>query len=197
MYQFTRAHEIQVHYIKGGLKAVQGDRIVVPQLTEEPTTSNTMGILNAGDHKSSRVYSTLSAAQTSYWNPAIVTNVTMAVTSTEPANVFMSMDFVNNTAGGHSSSNITDYAKKLARVLGLMSMISYVAVILFVWIFANFQGYLYFSAGEPVLLIKYSEWILGFIGIFAAVDLLCREINGGTHHKKFLQTVSAINQKNR
>jgi hypothetical protein len=66
---------------------------------------------------------------------------------------------------------------KIVRIIGLMALISYMIVILFTWIFANYQGYMYFSAGEPVLSIKYPEWLLGFIGIFVAVDYLNREIN--------------------
>ena len=66
---------------------------------------------------------------------------------------------------------------KIVRIIGLMALISYMIVILFTWIFANYQGYMYFSAGEPVLSIKYPEWILGFIGIFVAIDYLHREID--------------------
>ncbi|HMB44354.1 MAG TPA: hypothetical protein VKL21_00885 [Candidatus Methanoperedens sp.] len=66
---------------------------------------------------------------------------------------------------------------KIVRIIGLMALISYMLVILSTWIFANLQGYMYFSAGEPVLSIKYPEWILGFIGIFVAADYLHRELN--------------------
>ncbi len=62
------------------------------------------------------------------------------------------------------------------RILGLMSVISYMIVILFVWIYANFDGYVYFLAGEPNSLIKYTEWLLGFTGIFVAIDLLHDQI---------------------
>ncbi len=65
----------------------------------------------------------------------------------------------------------------IIRIIGLMAMISYMIVILFTWIFANLQGYMYFSAGEPVLLIKYLEWGLGFVGIIVAADYLNRELN--------------------
>jgi hypothetical protein len=76
-------------------------------------------------------------------------------------------------------NNKVGYADKLkiVRIIGLMALISYMIVILFTWIFANLQGYMYFSAGEPILSIKYPEWILGFIGIFVAIDYLNREIN--------------------
>ncbi|MCX9082628.1 MAG: hypothetical protein OIN83_10570 [Candidatus Methanoperedens sp.] len=75
-------------------------------------------------------------------------------------------------------NNIGLFGKlKFVRIIGLMALISYMVVILFTWIFANLQGYMYFSAGEPVLAIKYPEWILGFIGIFVAFDYLHRELN--------------------
>lgn len=184
MYQSIPINEIHARCIKGGRKDVQGDRIVAPLLTGEPAAGITMGTINAGDSKSGRIYHTLLASQISYWNPAVVTNLTMAVTSTAPADLVISMNSVNKTASKYlgRSFNIIDYTKKLARVLGLMTMISYMAIILFVWIYANFQGYLYFSAGEPILLIKYLEWVLGFIGIFAAVDLLQRELNDEVSH---------------
>lgn len=67
---------------------------------------------------------------------------------------------------------------KLVRILGLMALISYMIVILFTWIYANFKGFVYFSAGEPILLIKYPEWMLGFIGILVAIDYLYRELKG-------------------
>ncbi len=66
---------------------------------------------------------------------------------------------------------------KCVRVFGLMAIISYMTVILFTWIFANMNGYVYFSAGEPELLIKYPEWVLGFTGIFVAIDSLRKEID--------------------
>ncbi len=68
--------------------------------------------------------------------------------------------------------------KKLSsiRILGLMAMISYMIVILFVWMHANYGGYVYFIAGEPDPLIKYTEWLLGFMGIIVAIDLLSKEI---------------------
>ncbi len=66
---------------------------------------------------------------------------------------------------------------KYIRVFGLMAIISYMTVILFTWIFANMNGYVYFSAGEPELFIKYLEWVLGFTGIFVAIDSLRKEID--------------------
>lgn len=66
---------------------------------------------------------------------------------------------------------------KNIRILGLMALISYMIVILFTWVFANIDGYVYFSAGEPVLSIKYLEWVLGILGIFVAVNYLKKELN--------------------
>lgn len=66
---------------------------------------------------------------------------------------------------------------KNTRILGLMALISYMIVILFTWVFANIEGYVYFSAGEPVLSIKYLEWVLGLLGIFVAVNYLQKELN--------------------
>jgi hypothetical protein len=71
-------------------------------------------------------------------------------------------------------------SNKIFRILGLMALISYMIVILFTWIFANLDGYVYFSAGEPVLSIKYIEWVLGFLGIFVATYYLHKELNDGT-----------------
>lgn len=60
------------------------------------------------------------------------------------------------------------------RIIGLMALLSYMIVILCTWIYANLRGFIYFSAGEPDLFIKYSEWVLGIIGIIVAVDYLVR-----------------------
>lgn len=67
---------------------------------------------------------------------------------------------------------------RLLRILGLMAVLSYMIVILFTWMYANHQGYVYFSAGEPVSLIKYPEWVLGFLGIIATASVLRRELDG-------------------
>ena len=65
---------------------------------------------------------------------------------------------------------------KIFRILGLLALISYMIVILFTWISANMEGYVYFSAGEPVWSIKYIEWMLGFLGIFVATYYLRKEL---------------------
>jgi hypothetical protein len=81
--------------------------------------------------------------------------------------------YANRNAIFNDFSNLT----KNIRILGLMSIISYMTVILFTWIYANLNGYVYFSAGEPILSIKYPEWLLGFIGILVAIDCLRKELN--------------------
>ena len=76
--------------------------------------------------------------------------------------------------------NVKNSSIKIFRILGLMALISYMIVILFTWIFANIEGYVYFSAGEPVSSIKYIEWVLGFLGIYVATYYLHKELNDGT-----------------
>ena len=67
---------------------------------------------------------------------------------------------------------------KIVRIMGLMALISYISVILYTWIYANEEGFIYFSAGEPSMKIRYSEWILGFLGIFVAIYYLLMELSG-------------------
>jgi hypothetical protein len=88
-----------------------------------------------------------------------------------------SMDCVHPTL--QNTMNAFDYSNlvKNIRILGLMALISYMIVILFTWVLANIEGYVYFSAGEPVLSIKYLEWVLGILGIFVAVNYLQKELN--------------------
>jgi len=62
-------------------------------------------------------------------------------------------------------------------IVGLITAISYMIVILFTWIYANHQGYVYFSAGEPILIIKYIEWTLATISIYTLTSKLVCEIN--------------------
>jgi hypothetical protein len=65
---------------------------------------------------------------------------------------------------------------KIIRLLGLAAIISYMTIILCTWALANYRGYVYFSAGEPVLVIKYFEWVLGVLGICVAVAYLVDEL---------------------
>ncbi len=110
-----------------------------------------------------------------------VGNVMMAGTSSEFIPSTPVMPFINATFNTHANKN-NDFIGfpgiiKNIRILGFMAIISYMVVILFTWIYANLEGYVYFSAGEPLLIIKYPEWVLGFIGITVAVDSLRKELN--------------------
>ncbi len=64
----------------------------------------------------------------------------------------------------------------VARILGLAALISYMVGILFIWVHANLNGNVYFLVGEPTQVIKYSEWVLGLVGIFVGADYLRKEI---------------------
>jgi hypothetical protein len=77
----------------------------------------------------------------------------------------------------HKGRNEGTSQAKVIRILGLMSVLSYMIIILLTWIYANYQGYEYFSAGEPVSLIKYPEWALGFLGILVTASMVRREID--------------------
>jgi len=106
--------------------------------------------------------------------------ITMAVTSSYPVQVNLEMNPVYGTGAEiNKRLNFIEIpnALKNFRILGLMAIISYMIVILFVWIYANIDGYVYFLAGEPNLAIKYTEWLLGFAGILVAIDLLRKELN--------------------
>lgn len=83
-----------------------------------------------------------------------------------------------NTFGKKIKIELIEVSKllRLFRILGLMTVLSYMIIILLTWIYANHQGYVYFSAGEPVSLIKYPEWALGFLGILTTANVLRREL---------------------
>ncbi len=112
-----------------------------------------------------------------------ISDVTMVLTSDNPSRFdvsFPAINAANNTISTNRNISLIDFhgTIKIARILGLMALISYMVVILFTWIYANLEGYVYFSAGEPELFIKYTEWALGFIGILVAVDFLKKELKG-------------------
>ena len=73
-------------------------------------------------------------------------------------------------------NNMTEIFR-LLKILGLISVLSYMIVILFTWMYANHLGYVYFSAGEPISFIKYPEWVLGFLGILATASVLRKELD--------------------
>ena len=103
-----------------------------------------------------------------------ITDVTMTVTCNNPVR-FTDLPGLYTIGRDNIDINFLKITK-FVRILGLIAVISYMIVILFVWIYANMEGYMYFSAGEPVVLIKYSEWALGAAGIAAAFDCLRNEL---------------------
>lgn len=64
---------------------------------------------------------------------------------------------------------------KVSRVLGLIAVLSYMIVILGFWIISSFMGYERFSIQEPVLIIKYTEWALGTLGVIVLISVLKKE----------------------
>ena len=115
-----------------------------------------------------------------YWTMPAVCGITTIVTPPGSVRLTISMHSIND-AGHHcikNNINNTNLLKilKMIRILGLIALISYIGVILAIWINANLGGYVYFSAGEPMLIIKYAEWGLGFIGLSVATSFLCREL---------------------
>jgi hypothetical protein len=116
----------------------------------------------------------------SHWMMPDVCGITTAVTSPGSVRLTISMQSINDTGHHHTKNNINNInllkILKMTRILGLIALISYIGVILAIWINANLGGYVYFSAGEPMLIIKYAEWGLGFIGLSVAANFLCREL---------------------
>lgn len=70
------------------------------------------------------------------------------------------------------------WIKRYWRVFGLLSLFSWVVVIMGLWIYANLHGYTYFSGGEPLWYVKWFEWFAGAVGIVTAVDYLWAELRG-------------------
>jgi len=66
--------------------------------------------------------------------------------------------------------------KQYVKILGIISVISYMICILFTWMLANYLGYTYFTAGEPILIIKYIEWVCGGIGMWSLFVVYKEEI---------------------
>ncbi|MBU0847482.1 hypothetical protein KKH23_09890 [Patescibacteria group bacterium] len=58
-----------------------------------------------------------------------------------------------------------------------MTALSYMIAILFTWMLASHQGYVYFQVGEPNVIIMYLEWALGIVGIVTLADICKREID--------------------
>jgi uncharacterized membrane protein YadS len=115
------------------------------------------------------------------WMFPDITDISIDHPSANSTHISMGMHFMNYLTGFGNKTNFHWFdistVFKLVRILGLMAVLSYMIVILFTWIYANHQGYVYFSAGEPISLIKYPEWVLGFLGIFATASILRRELD--------------------
>jgi hypothetical protein len=108
-------------------------------------------------------------------------NITITVASANSDQPTLEMCFTRGIRGirfnkfvncSGSFSKITG----VARIIGLVALISYMVGILFIWMHANLDGNVYFLAGEPTSFIKYSEWVLGLVGIFVGADYLRKEI---------------------
>lgn len=117
------------------------------------------------------------------WIIPVITNVFVEYPTANSAHLKMGMSFKNFLAdfgekGKFEFISIPTILRML-NILGLMAVLSYMIVILFTWMYANFQGYVYFSAGEPVSIIKYPEWALGILGILVTARVLRRELDEG------------------
>lgn len=115
------------------------------------------------------------------WIIPVVTNVFIDYPTANSTHLTMGMSF-KNFLSGYGEKRKFEFIKistilYLLRILGLMAVLSYMIVILFTWMYANHQGYVYFSAGEPVSLIKYPEWALGILGILVTASVLRRELD--------------------
>ena len=66
---------------------------------------------------------------------------------------------------------------KKIRILGLMTTLSYLMCILYTWILAELNGFVYFSAGEPNPYIRYPELGLGLLAIGVVILVLKRELD--------------------
>lgn len=65
---------------------------------------------------------------------------------------------------------------KWFKLIGIITAIGYMVIILEQWILANHQGYTYFQAGEPNMIIMYTEWVLGIIAVITLADTYKKEI---------------------
>ncbi|VVB90456.1 Uncharacterised protein [uncultured archaeon] len=137
----------------------------------------TMSNRDTSGSKDGRAPPEVPGTPVSYWIMPAVCSITTAVTSPGSVRLTISMHSINDAGHRYTKNNIKIIKiLKMTRILGLIALISYIGVILAIWINANLGGYVYFSAGEPMLIIKYAEWGLGFIGLSVATSFLCREL---------------------
>jgi hypothetical protein len=177
MLQFCSVNEIYVKRKSKG-EEIRNYGTGEPLFTREAAANDiTVSNIDIG-YSDGRIFHRLPASKSSYWIMPAVSKVTMAVTPTNSTQFTIS---VNNTRHNYTNRNFNNIDSlkimKMIRILGLMAIISYTTVIIFIWIYANLQGYVYFSAGEPISMIKYLEWALGSIGVFVAIDCLHEELN--------------------
>ncbi len=170
MSQYSHIHEIQDRSSKSRGEGILGDRTDEP-LFRKDTAASEITVININEAKSQggRTSEGSSVTPVSYW-----------ITPTMVVTPHLSMNFINSTSYDYANRNINiiNYSKimKIVRMIGLMAVISYTATILFIWVYANIQGYVYFSAGKSILSIKYLEWLFGIIGIFVVIDCLRKEL---------------------
>ena len=60
--------------------------------------------------------------------------------------------------------------KQKLRIFGFIIALSYIISILYIWMRAEFTGYIYFLAGEPNRAILYTEWTLGVLSILVILN---------------------------
>ena len=110
-----------------------------------------------------------------------ITDISIDHPSANSTHLSIGMNFINYLPGFAKKNTFNFFniptVFRIFRILGLIAVLSYMIVILLTWMYANHQGYVYFSAGEPISIIKYPEWILGIMGIFATVSVIRRELN--------------------
>lgn len=78
---------------------------------------------------------------------------------------------------GIQRTNVSSLIIWYLKFLGLITVFSYIVVILCTWMYANYQGYTYFSAGESIDHIKYPEWIFGINGVFVVAYYIKKELD--------------------
>jgi hypothetical protein len=66
--------------------------------------------------------------------------------------------------------------KKL-RIFGLVCALSYVVVVLLTWAYMDIQGYKFVVVSEPIIAIKYTEWLMGGLSIGVLLSYLIDEVN--------------------
>lgn len=183
MFRSSDIHEVYIRLNKNRGGEISSDK-AGEHLFQQDGVGDNVAVFNSIINTNNLFYLNVISSQIAKYNvvcTAEVRNSSAAIKSRtiahEPS-ANGTMHFTNDVQHDKrlNSNNNFSERKKIVRILGFMALISYMIVILFTWIYANLGGYVYFSAGEPILSIKYLEWMLGFIGIFVAIDCLFKEI---------------------